>query len=158
MQGNKQPLLADAASPEKCHFSRQHFNESVYRVATTKIKLDNPYHMMTAEGRFFGISVKFIRSAKDYHQYLAYRIRGSRICTVSDTSTLERRWTNSHCIGRVMLSLLVFYFEVRFTHDGHHRKVRFTNDSHHRKVRFTNDGHRWEVRFFFADLPEHYKE
>jgi hypothetical protein len=65
MQGNKQPLSADATSPEKC--SRQHFNESVYHVATTKIKPDNPYYMVTAEGRFFGISIKFVKSAKDCH-------------------------------------------------------------------------------------------
>jgi hypothetical protein len=123
MQGNKQPLSANAASPEKCHFSQQHFNESVYHVATTRIKPDDPYHKMTTEGGFFGISVKFVRSAKDYHHYLERRIRGSRICTVGDTSTLERRWM----IGRGMLSLLVFYFEVRFTNDSHHQKVRFTN-------------------------------
>jgi hypothetical protein len=49
-QETQQILGADAASPEKSHFSRLHFTGDVFRAKTDRIKPDDPYRLVTEEG------------------------------------------------------------------------------------------------------------
>jgi hypothetical protein len=46
---NKKSLSADAASPEKSHFRRQHFAGPVFWVALSRIKRDALYELELAD-------------------------------------------------------------------------------------------------------------